>query len=721
MGDLGNFSRLTFDPKKHYVGVRLQQGVPLVDADWNEMEDIRRHEQRLVLKWLVGDGVPAGQDDAFSIHYILGTVMNPVLTDFVISNGLCLVDGWEVVNDLGQEENPLKYTDQRLYLLKDENGELAKAWQVPPLPLLTTVPAMTSTRSDLVYLDVWEREVNWQEDASLVNLQIGVPTCVRRKTEWVVRVREGLADPGELVETLQQDGVWREQHAYCPLAKLVRKILTMVIPQKETLSVEDLRRTGLAVLPGGITIKDGNIGIGTTAPKNKLDVEGAAVIGAAYAGSSGAPDNGLLVEGNVGIGTTTPSVKLEVAGALKATGPLTTTSDAYLATANGKVGIGTLEPQQSLSVAGALNVNQADANPGAVNPGITFGASSGEGIASKRTATGNSHGLDLYTASQPRLSITNGGYVGIGTSTPGATLSVIAGGANEIVGDAQSSTFRTSAGTLGVAQGSELSLASIGFLAHNNVSLGVRAVRLIAGGSDWQSTAIGLGIDVDNTKRAGGASLWLRPNGIVGIEQTLIVGTNVDAGIKVRSIDGKHWQNDTYDELHLNWKAQKPVVVGPGSASASTPLVVNGNISGYGLSISGNVGIGVTEPEVALHVGGEARINGSLSVSGASGEFVMLTNRAYDNEDEFCSQNLKLWMGDQFVSVAHPIAMDYEFAIGHTESELFLPGHDQPCKFSQDVLRHLGRHCESKRIPESGRLKTWLCGQLFCQRDRRRN
>ena len=56
----------------------------------------------------------------------------------------------------------------------------------------------------------------------------------------------------------------------------------------------------------------GNVGIGTTTPKNKLDVEGGAVIGATYSGTNTAFTNGLLVEGNVGIGTTSPFYKLEV-------------------------------------------------------------------------------------------------------------------------------------------------------------------------------------------------------------------------------------------------------------------------------------------------------------------------------------------------------------------------------------------------------------------------
>src|SRR5688572_10636681 len=50
----------TFNPLKQFVAVRLQQGVPLADADWNELDDVRKFQVRSVLKWFVGDGVPAG-------------------------------------------------------------------------------------------------------------------------------------------------------------------------------------------------------------------------------------------------------------------------------------------------------------------------------------------------------------------------------------------------------------------------------------------------------------------------------------------------------------------------------------------------------------------------------------------------------------------------------------------------------------------------------------
>jgi hypothetical protein len=83
---------------------------------------------------------------------------------------------------------------------------------------------------------------------------------------------------------------------------------------------------------------------------------------------------------------------------------------------NGNVGIGTTGPEQNLSVNSALNIDQANRNPGSVNPGLTFGSGSGEGIASNRRGGQNQFGLDFYTSSINRMSITNDGNVLIGTA-----------------------------------------------------------------------------------------------------------------------------------------------------------------------------------------------------------------------------------------------------------------------------------------------------------------
>jgi hypothetical protein len=56
----------------------------------------------------------------------------------------------------------------------------------------------------------------------------------------------------------------------------------------------------------------GNVGIGTTGPQNKLDVEGGMAVGASYSGAQSAPADGMIVEGKVGIGTDAPVGVLEV-------------------------------------------------------------------------------------------------------------------------------------------------------------------------------------------------------------------------------------------------------------------------------------------------------------------------------------------------------------------------------------------------------------------------
>lgn len=70
----------------------------------------------------------------------------------------------------------------------------------------------------------------------------------------------------------------------------------------------------------------GNVGIGTTSPQNKLDIEGAVAIGAGYSASNTAPTNGLLVQGNTGIGTPNPVTRLHIFGGSDAS----MSSDGYL-------------------------------------------------------------------------------------------------------------------------------------------------------------------------------------------------------------------------------------------------------------------------------------------------------------------------------------------------------------------------------------------------------
>lgn len=73
-----------------------------------------------------------------------------------------------------------------------------------------------------------------------------------------------------------------------------------------------------------------------------------------------------------------------------------------------------------------LHVDGLGNNNGTIDYALRFGGaiSSGEGIASKRTAGGNQYGLDFYTSSNDRLSIDVNGHVGINTTTPAERLEV---------------------------------------------------------------------------------------------------------------------------------------------------------------------------------------------------------------------------------------------------------------------------------------------------------
>jgi hypothetical protein len=209
---MGNFSRDTFDPAKRYVAVRLQQGVPLVDADWNELQDVTRNE--------LYDGLGVGVPDAVTRGGL--TLAGIGDNDLTLSPGTAVLAGRPL-----RLSAQLRYSTQRY-----ANAATATADGVPVAGPLTTP---TTDRTDLAYLDVWEREVASAEDPSLVNAAIGVETSVRRRRELALRVSEGTQAPPQPAAG----------HQHLPLARLRRLANTAAIGVAQIEAVQPM-----APLPG---------------------------------------------------------------------------------------------------------------------------------------------------------------------------------------------------------------------------------------------------------------------------------------------------------------------------------------------------------------------------------------------------------------------------------------------------------------------------------------
>lgn len=236
----------TFDPLRRFVSVRLQQGVPIVDADWNEKDDMRRFELRAYLKWFVGDGVPEGSDG-----FRLRALAAPAASDLLIGTGVplapvgetnlvrglrhlgrCLVDGLEatIETEIGFRAQPLHISQAGSAALAAQLGTV----QIPEMPVLDgTITA---------YLDVWQRLVRPDEVPALVFVDIGTESCARIRLEWAVRARlGGTPQPA--------DADFEAGHSYYGLAEITRVAADPVVFPNQ---IVDLRERRLLMPPATI-------------------------------------------------------------------------------------------------------------------------------------------------------------------------------------------------------------------------------------------------------------------------------------------------------------------------------------------------------------------------------------------------------------------------------------------------------------------------------------
>src|SRR5258708_21987273 len=171
----GDYSRFTFDPRRNYSGVLLQQGRVLLDQDWNAQRAMTSCYFRAAMVELLGR-VFLAMPSAFRI-------VSDGRGGLVIGRGRIYVDGlvadnhgtgplvWDAVLDEQYGEGPISYIQQ------------------PYLPAAPELPR--SGGPYLVYLDVWQREVTVAEDPDLADPALGgADTTTRLQTVWQVKLRE---------------------------------------------------------------------------------------------------------------------------------------------------------------------------------------------------------------------------------------------------------------------------------------------------------------------------------------------------------------------------------------------------------------------------------------------------------------------------------------------------------------------------------------------------
>lgn len=162
----GDISKYTFEAKKHFHNVLMQQGRVLLDSDWNEQSAIAAYRVETGTNDIVGASGAPMHNGGFEIIQAIDTSSPPVpIDDLEISKGRFYVDGI-----LCENEKDVVYKDQPDYCSK-------------LLP--------TSKGKYLFYLDVWHRHLTAVECPRIREVALGGPdTTTRTKTIWQVKFAE---------------------------------------------------------------------------------------------------------------------------------------------------------------------------------------------------------------------------------------------------------------------------------------------------------------------------------------------------------------------------------------------------------------------------------------------------------------------------------------------------------------------------------------------------
>jgi Family of unknown function (DUF6519) len=258
----GDISRQTFNSRKHYSKVVMQQGRVQLDADWNEQQDILLHRIETQTSEMIGHSGVSTNRNGFEVMF------TPDGQDLVISPGSMYVDGvlceleqekgasvfsidlgqvvldlaevdnqpfqkqhWaELIDNYGQELRLFKITDimvnedqETLTLFSEQldfptTNQNLDGYRVRAVTTYLTQPNYPNPRAlpepdkkkhgsvFLAYLDVWQRDITALDDSGIVEAALGgADTAQRSQTIWQVKIEPVDDVPEDLAEAMKGD------------------------------------------------------------------------------------------------------------------------------------------------------------------------------------------------------------------------------------------------------------------------------------------------------------------------------------------------------------------------------------------------------------------------------------------------------------------------------------------------------------------------------------
>ncbi|MEK7109447.1 MAG: hypothetical protein AAB919_03370, partial [Patescibacteria group bacterium] len=368
-----------------------------------------------------------------------------------------------------------------------------------------------------------------------------------------------------------------------------------------------------------------SVGIGTTTAWARLSVAGAAgattpLFAISSTTSGNATSTAFIIDqnGKVGIGTSSPSATLSLQGSIGVN-----SSQLYLAS-SGNVGVGTAAPSYKLDVAGYVNTDQYSGFKQAgvtvlyassTTSSIQLGSGAGNTtnvLATYNTLVGTNAGANLTSGANNILlggnstsansNLTTGSNnisIGYNISLPSATNNNQLNIGNIIYGTAVDGTASTvSTGNAGIGSSTPWARLSV-----HATAGGTTPLFAVASSTNGAATTTALVVTNVGNVGIGTASPQALANDVTG-RIVDITGAN--------SILALHNSGDTLKEASIYNHTSGLYIDSTGAATASnnniyfrTTNTASSNIVSTAMTIAstGNVGIGVTNPQVTFQGG----------------------------------------------------------------------------------------------------------------------